>query len=110
MENAEVDSIGQGRVWCGSDAIPIGLVDINGGLQKSIEVAAQMANIDEYSVKELPKQLEPLQQLMSEVMGDYETKMMERQMGAYYEEWKTFQSLKNQSGMLTKMPYDFTIN
>ena len=46
LTNAEVDSIGQGRVWAGSDAKRIGLVDDFGGLFDAIYYAAGEAGID----------------------------------------------------------------
>ena len=42
----EIDSIGQGRVWSGADAIEIGLVDYNGGVVDAIAHAAMLADID----------------------------------------------------------------
>ncbi len=51
MTSAEVDSIGQGRVWAGKDAIEIGLIDDFGGLSAAIQEAATRANIDNLKVK-----------------------------------------------------------
>jgi protease-4 len=45
MKKADVDSIGQGRVWAGTDAKRIGLVDEYGGLQDAINDAAKRAGI-----------------------------------------------------------------
>ena len=41
-----IDSIGQGRVWSGADAIKINLVDELGGLEDAIAYAAKKANVD----------------------------------------------------------------
>ena len=41
----EVDAIGEGRVWTGTQAKANGLVDEFGGLEKAIEVAKQLANL-----------------------------------------------------------------
>ena len=43
MEVADVDSIGQGRVWSGTDALKIGLVDELGGINEAIAMAADKA-------------------------------------------------------------------
>src|SRR5205814_6840204 len=48
IDKAMVDSIGQGRVWSGTDAKKIGLVDVIGGIDKAIEIAAHMAKADKY--------------------------------------------------------------
>lgn len=66
MSVAEVDSIAQGRVWSGTDAREIGLIDEFGDLQDAIEAAAAMAEIENYEIKELPKMLDPLEELMKE--------------------------------------------
>ena len=42
---AEVDSIGQGRVWSGTDAIEIGLVDEMGGLKAALDYAAEQEKV-----------------------------------------------------------------
>ncbi len=46
MTQAQVDSIGRGRVWSGSDAVEIGLVDRIGGLADAVSCAAGMAGLD----------------------------------------------------------------
>lgn len=45
MTFAQVDSIGQGRVWSGSDALRLGLVDYNGGVADAVLHAAELAGI-----------------------------------------------------------------
>ena len=53
----QVDSIGQGRVWSGSDAKTIGLIDEFGGLTKSIAIAAELAKTKNYRIISLPEQI-----------------------------------------------------
>lgn len=50
-----VDAIGQGRVWTGSDALGIGLVDSIGGLADAIACAAQTAGLETYGIAEYPE-------------------------------------------------------
>jgi len=52
---AYIDSIAQGRVWSGQDALQIGLVDRMGNLQDAIACAARMAKADNYGLKEYPE-------------------------------------------------------
>ena len=54
MEQPAVDSIGQGRVWSGVDAVRIGRVDTIGGLQVAIARAAALADLENYQVREFP--------------------------------------------------------
>ncbi len=55
MTQAEVDDIGQGRVWTGIDAKEVGLVDELGGLSAAIAYAAETAELDDYDVTTFPK-------------------------------------------------------
>ena len=55
MNNTEVDAIGQGRVWTGIRAKEIGLVDQLGGLLDAIEIAGELAEIEDYKIMEFPK-------------------------------------------------------
>jgi protease-4 len=55
MTIAQVDSIGQGRVWSGSQALKIGLVDKIGGLDDAIKEAASLAKTKNYSTQNFPE-------------------------------------------------------
>ncbi len=59
LDVAGVDSIGQGRVWAGTDAIEIGLVDELGGIDAAIDYAAEVAGVDEVHVEAYPKSKVP---------------------------------------------------
>ena len=59
ISTKQVDNIGQGRVWSGYDAKKIGLIDEFGGLEKAIESAAALAEIEDYRTISLPKQKDP---------------------------------------------------
>ena len=54
MTTADVDSIGQGRVWSGASALEIGLVDTLGSLNDALKIAAELADVSEYSTTALP--------------------------------------------------------
>lgn len=51
----EVDAVAQGRVWIGTKALEIGLVDELGGLGSAIAYAAKKVSLDTYSLKEYPE-------------------------------------------------------
>jgi protease-4 len=65
----EIDAIGQGRVWTGSQALQNGLVDKLGSLDDAIEIAAERAELTDYDLVSYPKKKEPFAQLMEELMG-----------------------------------------
>ncbi len=63
MTYDEVHAVAQGRVWSGDDAYQIGLTDYVGGLDKAIEVAAEMAELEKFSIRELPRERTFFEQL-----------------------------------------------
>ena len=63
MSTTAVDEIGQGRVWAGYDAKEIGLIDVYGGIEKAIEIAASLAKIEDYRIISLPKKKDPFTEL-----------------------------------------------
>jgi protease-4 len=65
MTFAQVDAIAQGRVWSGSEALKIGLVDKIGGLNDAIAEAAKIAKIKSYSTQNYPEYKKNLNDLLS---------------------------------------------
>lgn len=64
----EVDEIAQGRVWSGATAVELGLVDAIGSTEDAIESAAMLADLDDYEVVYIEKQLSPREQLFKQLM------------------------------------------
>ncbi|WDF64203.1 signal peptide peptidase SppA [Flavobacterium sp. KACC 22763] len=64
MTFAQVDSIAQGRVWSGTEALKIGLVDKIGGLNDAIAEAARIAKIKNYSTQNYPEYEKTLNDLL----------------------------------------------
>lgn len=54
MTKEDVDKIAQGRVWCGNEALEIGLVNEIGGIKDAVEYAAVAADLSQYRVVEYP--------------------------------------------------------
>tara|TARA_B100001758_G_C18415654_1_gene619385 strand:- start:3646 stop:5397 length:1752 start_codon:yes stop_codon:yes gene_type:complete len=63
MSKTAVDEVGQGRVWTGYDAKTIGLIDTYGGIEKAINIAAELAKLDEYRIISLPKKKDPFSEI-----------------------------------------------
>ena len=68
---AYVDSVGQGRVWTGADALQIKLVDAQGGLTDAINYTAELAGLSNYRLNEYPAVKTSLEKLM-ESLGNAE--------------------------------------
>lgn len=105
-----IDSIGQGRVWAGINALEIGLVDKLGGIVEAIETAKGMAGLEKYRVVELPEQSDPFTELMKGVSGDAKAYFGKMIMG---EEYQYIQKLKSVQGMhqiQARIPFDISLN
>ncbi len=110
MTQAMVDSIGQGRVWAGSDAIKINLVDELGGLSDALTYAAKKAKLREYKVLELPKQKNPLDELFGKKETELETRIIKKNLGAVYSYFKHVQTMISLKGVQARMPFEIIMN
>jgi protease-4 len=100
-----VDSIAQGRVWSGTDALEIGLVDELGGIDKAIAYAADKAGLTSYSIKEFPKQVDPLENLFKTETQEYYTKaVMKNNLGASYKYLEAIENISRIEGIQALMP------
>lgn len=109
MSVPEVDSIGQGRVWSGEDALQLGLADSTGNLNDAITLAAQLAGIQKYRVAELPELKEPLQELLSELNAEVSAGIMKKNFGLASGYWDAFQAAMKCQGIQMRLPFDFII-
>lgn len=110
MSKEAVDAIGQGRVWTGTDALELGLVDVLGGLEDAIEIAANMADLENYRISSLPEQLDPMQELIKEITGGAKAAIMEDELGESYKFYKELQHILEMDKLQTRMPLYFEIN
>jgi len=101
---AEVDSIGQGRVWCGIDAINIKLVDEFGGLNEAVSAAAKLAGVKAYRLTELPKKKNPLEAITSSLSGEGEEAYLRWKLGADYNYVRQITRMKDMNGIMMLMP------
>lgn len=109
MTVANVDSIGQGRVWSGTQARKIGLVDTLGSIKVAINIAAKKANITDYGIEELPQQMNPLHKLLSSLTNETEETFLKEKLGDAYKPIDDFTKLQNTKGVQARIPYDINI-
>ncbi|HAF75944.1 MAG TPA: signal peptide peptidase SppA [Maribacter sp.] len=113
MTMAQVDSVAQGRVWSGTEALEIGLVDELGNLDDAISAAAEMAEIDTYGVKKFPKYKSGFERFMEDLEGasvKIKENLLKDEIGEEaYQVLKELQSFKKQSGVQARMPFALDI-
>jgi protease-4 len=105
MANEFVDSIGQGRVWSGTSAKKIGLVDEIGGLNAAIKGAAELAGVDKYSIRELPLIEDPYTKILSQLGGDIRMSILKKELGESVKYYNLLQEIKDLSGIQARLPY-----
>lgn len=116
MTTAQVDSIGQGRVWAGTDAINIGLVDEFGGIDMAILDAASRVNISaediNYKIYTTAK-TDPMLEALISIQGQnkssvslkksaFQTKLMDM--------FDFAKSIESNAGIQARMPYIYWID
>ena len=109
---AQVDSIGQGRVWTGVDAKERGLVDELGGLEDAVKAAAVLAGLTNYTEVELPEQKDFFQQLMEDLNGQARMWVASEWLGEdvqLLQQYKHVRDAKQNFGIQARMPYDLVI-
>ena len=106
-----VDSIGQGRVWAGADAIKIGLVDQLGDMEDAIAYAVQKAELgSDYKVTEWPKQKDFFTRMMESMNeSDKLDAAMKQKMGVYYNYLQGLDNLQKNTGIQARLPFDMII-
>jgi protease-4 len=110
MKVADVDSIGQGRVWSGADAKRLGLIDDFGGLQKAVETAADLAKLTEYRLVGYPKQKDPFTQFMEEISGESATQsILQNELGENYMYYEYLKSMTQYQGVQARVPYEIRL-
>ena len=110
MQQAQVDSIGQGRIWSGSDAKTLGLVDEFGGLSKAIELAASLAKTKNYRLTELPEQKEWFQELIDQFTGADPSAKIKEVLGPDYRFYQYYKEVMEMKGVQARMLVNFSIN
>jgi len=110
MTQANVDSIGQGRVWTGINAKEIGLVDEIGGLNDAIAFAVETTGVEDYRLQELPTQEDPFEKMMKEFSTEVKYKILGEDLGKAEHYYRNIKSVISTRGVYTRLPVDIIID
>lgn len=115
MTTSQVDSIAQGRVWTGLDAVKIGLVDELGGLDNAIAYAAKLGKTDSYKTKNFPEYEKNFDDILAKFgiakMNLSREAILKEELGE--ENYKVLEQIKRANqlkGVQAIMPYSLNIN
>lgn len=103
--SAEIDSIGQGRVWTGEQGVELGLVDKLGGMDDAINEAATLADLTDYQVIDSDAPKDFITKLLEDKMNDAKISMVKSMLGEEYTIFKMLQKAKTERGIKALMPY-----
>ena len=112
MTQAAVDSIGQGRVWTGQQALALGLVDklgtLNDAIAKAKELAGKDAGIE--GCVAYPASKPFYETMLDDVKGDnYMERKVRRVLGNYYKPLQTIERMQQGMHLQAAMPYVLVI-
>lgn len=106
--NMNIDSlkaIAEGRIYSGTDAMRLGLVDEMGGLEEAIAFAAKKANISDYTLKYYPSVKSLIEQISDIFSTSVEERIVKSQLGENYRLFRTIQRAQTTTGIKAIMPY-----
>lgn len=103
----QVDNVGGGRVWSGTRAKELGLVDELGTLQNAIQFAAQKAGLKKYDVEAFPRKKSKFEQILGNMNeDDISSKVLQNKVGKdHYKVIEQFINLKTNSEVKMESPY-----
>jgi protease IV len=114
MTFAQVDSIAQGRVWSGSQAIKVGLVDKIGGMDDAIKEAALLSKTKTYSTVDYPEYEKSIKEFLEKLgvpfLKSKESFIKEELGEETYQLIEKIKRVQTQKGIKAIMPFEITIN
>jgi protease-4 len=109
MTKEDVDRIGQGRVWSGTQALEIGLVDELGGLENAVTKAAELAELEDFKLKSLPVQKDPFQEILQSMTGQSSSLLLKYYLGEDYKYVQMFDNMENRDIIQARIPFEIEV-
>ena len=111
MTQAQIDAIGQGRVWTGTMALERGLVDVLGGLDDAIEIAAKKAGVEKYTLKNYPDQNDGIFSMLDDAVDGYKIRqqVLKGDAAKIFNDVYSISQLDKMDRVQARMPYNITI-
>ena len=113
MSIDQVEKIAQGRVWLGTDAKNIKLIDGFGSLDDAIAKAAQLAKTSDYYAQEYPGEADWMEQLLNEMSdnsGSYLDEQLRLTLGNLYQPFMMIRNMKEKEPVQAALPFVLNIN
>jgi protease-4 len=103
----DIEKVASGRVWTGAQALDRNLVDVLGGFNDAVKIAAGKAGVqDDYKLRFYPKQKNFLEELLMNIEENAKTNAIKAGLGEMYIWYNQAQKIKNFQGAQARMPFD----
>ena len=109
MSVEAIDAIGQGRVWTGEQALANGLVDRLGDLDTAIQVAADLADLSEYSIQSVSSSKHWWNKLLEEPLSGMRISLMQWLLGDDYAQIQLLRQVRDAQGIWARLPFDWNL-
>ncbi|MCU0356352.1 MAG: signal peptide peptidase SppA [Cyclobacteriaceae bacterium] len=109
MPVEDLKKVASGRVWSGIQAKERGLVDILGGYNDAIRIAADAAVLEDYSVKLYPRRKPFIEQLLGQLSENARVSTLKKELGADYVLYQQWQQVRQMNGIQARMPFELMI-
>ena len=109
MSVEAIDAIGQGRVWTGEQALANGLVDRLGDLDTAIQVAADLADLSEYSIQSVSSSKHWWDKLLEEPLSGMRISLMQWLLGDDYAQIQLLRQVRDAQGIWARLPFDWSV-
>ena len=106
---AYIDSIGQGRVWSGTEALRNGLVDRLGDIDDAIASAAKKAKLKDYKIVSYPTQVDPIKSLFDNSADKVRLYFVKKELGDNFTYYEQVKSALGVSGVQARMPNNIIV-
>lgn len=107
----EIEKVASGRVWTGAQAKDHKLVDILGGFNDAVKIAADKAGISEdYKVRFYPRERPFFEQLMHQLEENAKSGNVNSELGEFKVWYDQFQKIKTYQGAQARMPFELQIH
>lgn len=105
----ELCKIAEGRVWTGSMAKELKLVDELGGLDTAIQLAAELGKVKDYNLKSYPAKQDFLTELLNTRADRYIHGQLQETFGEYYQGFKWLRHVEQSDRLQARLPFNMRI-
>ena len=111
----QIHEVAQGRVWTGTKAQALGLVDQIGGLDRAIAAAAKLAGLEKYRTTEYPRTTSGIEQIIERFSkkknrdDSVKSWLLRQELGDMYPMYQSLIQLRKSNGLQARLPYELIV-